>query len=201
LQPPFPYDEEALIRALAAGDRTAYTHLYSGYLQGLQKYVFLFTGNKEVAEEIVQDVFLKIWEKRSRLGELQSFKAYLFRAAKNQLLNHIRREQVRTKAFSYLRLLSEGSPNGHDTLHQFDYRTTTGLLRKAIEGLPKRRKQVFLLSTEEGLTLDEIALRMAISRNVVKKQLYGAYDSIRTYLIEHGELSAWLILLTGLVQA
>ena len=195
-----PYDEDALIRALAAGDRLAYTRLYAAHLDSLHQYIFLFTGNKEIAEEIVQDVFLRIWERRTRLGELNSFRAYLFRAAKNQLINHIRREQVRTRAFGYLQRQSDNIPNGQDTGHQFDYRQTHALLRKAIGRLPKKRRQVFLLSVEEGLPLDEIAARMGISKNVVKKQLYEGYDFIRSYLAEHGELSVLLILLTGLLQ-
>ena len=201
MQSTLPYDEAALIRALAAGDRPAYTRLYAIYLDSLYQYIFLFTGNKEISEEIVQDVFLKIWERRTRLGEITSFRAYLFRAAKNHLINHIRREQVRTKAFGYLQRQWESSPNGQDTGHQVDYRQTHALLRKAIGRLPKKRRLVFLLSAEDGLTLDEIAGRMGISKNVVKKQLYEGYDFIRTYLAEHGELSAWLILLTGLLQA
>jgi RNA polymerase sigma-70 factor (family 1) len=190
-----------LIRALAAGDRTAYTRLYGAHLDSLQQYIFLFTGDKETAEEIVQDVFVKIWEKRTRLGEVDSFPAYLFRAAKNHLLNHLRREQVRSRAFGHLQQRTESAPNGQDPLHQFDYRQTHALVRKAIGRLPRRRRQIFLLSTEEGLSLDEIAGHLGISKNVVKKQLYEGYDFVRTYLIEHGELPVYVLLIACLLHA
>lgn len=201
MQPIPPYEETALLRALAEGDRPAYTRLYSGYLDSLTQYVFLFTADRAAAEEIVQDTFLRIWEKRATLGELESFKAWLFRVAKNLTINHIRREQVRTKALAHVQQQSLAQPNSLDTAHQADYHRIRATLREAIERLPKKRKQVFLLSTEEGLSLDEIAAHMGISKNVVKKQLYEAYDFVRDYLARHGELSAYLILLMTLLQA
>jgi RNA polymerase sigma-70 factor (family 1) len=201
LHPLPPYEESALLRALAAGDRPAYTQLYSGYLDSLTQWLFLFTGSKETAEEITQDTFLKIWEKRSTLAGVQSFKAYLFRAAKNQLINHIRRQQVHAKTLDHIRQQSDTEANNLDTAHQADYRQTHDLVRQAIEKLTKKRKQIFLASTEEGLSLDEIAARMGITKNVVKKQLYEAYDFVREYLTTHGELSAILILFLTLLQA
>lgn len=200
--PPIPsYEEQSLLRALTQGDRHAYTILYSQYLDSLVQYIFLFTASKETAEEITQDVFLKIWEKRAALGEVESFKAYLFRAAKNQLINHINREKIRLRVTGQVQAAAGQAPNGQDTGHQVDYRQAHALLREAIRQLPPKRKQVFLLSTEENLSLDEIAARMGISKNVVKKQLYDAYGSVREYLSEHGELSFYLILLMTLLQA
>ncbi|HVU94343.1 MAG TPA: RNA polymerase sigma-70 factor [Puia sp.] len=196
-----PYEEKQLLRALTTGDRPAYTALYSRYLDSLFQYIFLFTGEKETAEEITQDVFLKIWEKRATLGELDSFKAYLFRAAKNQLINYINREKIRIRVTGRLGQRADTAPNNQDTAHQVDFRQAQALLREAIRALPPRRKQVFLLSTEENLSLDEIAARMGISKNVVKKQLYDAYGNVRDYLAEHGELSFYLILLMTLLQA
>ncbi|HEX9513054.1 MAG TPA: RNA polymerase sigma-70 factor [Puia sp.] len=200
--PPLPsYEEKLLLRALTQGDRQAYTTLYSGYLDSLVQYIFLFTASKETAEEITQDVFLKIWEKRATLGEVESFKAYLFRAAKNQLINHINREKIRLRVTGQIQEATNRDANGQDTQHQVDYRRAHALLREAIRLLPPKRKQVFLLSTEENLSLDEIAARMGISKNVVKKQLYDAYGSVRHYLAEHAELSFYLILLMTLLQA
>ena len=195
------YEEHTLVRALAEGDRHAFTTLYTRHLDAVTQYIYLFTASREAAEEVVQDVFLKIWEKRTTLAELGSFKAYLFRAAKNQLINHLRREQVRVRVTGELYEAGVGAVNSEDTQHQVDYRRAQGLLREAVDGLPPRRKQVFLLSTEEGLSLDDIATRLGISKNVVKKQLYEAYGTMRDYLTAHGELSAYLILLLTLLQA
>ena len=196
-----PYEEKELLRALTQGDRAAYTALYTQYLDALFQYVLLFTGTRETAEEIVQDVFLKIWEKRATMAEVESFKGYLFRAAKNQLINHINREKIRTRVTGQLSETADQAPNAQDTQHQVDYHHARTLLRHAIQQLPPKRKQVFLLSTEENLSLDEIAVRMGISKNVVKKQLYDAYASVRGYLTEHGDLSFYLILLMTLLQA
>jgi RNA polymerase sigma-70 factor (ECF subfamily) len=201
LTPLPPYEEKVLLRALTQSDRQAYTALYSRYLDALFQYISLFTPSKETAEEITQDVMLKIWEKRASLTEVESFKAYLFKSAKNQLINHINREKIRTRVSSQLGENGSMPANAQDTQHQVDYRQAQILLREAIQKLPPKRKQVFLLSTEENLSLDEIAARMGISKNVVKKQLYDAYASVRNYLSEHGELSCYLILLMTLLQA
>jgi RNA polymerase sigma-70 factor (family 1) len=198
-----PYEEKELLRALTQGDRAAYTTLYSRYLDSLLQYILLFTGSRETAEEIVQDVFLRIWEKRTSLGEVESFKAYVFRAAKNQLINYINREKIRVRVTGQIEDSANrvATANVYDTQHQVDYRQAHALLREAIRLLPPKRRQVFLLSTEENLSLDEIAARMGISKNVVKKQLYDAYGVVRDYLSEHGDLSFYLILLMTLLQA
>lgn len=186
---------------MAGGDRQAFSTLYSRYLGALFQYILLFTIEKDMAEEIVQDVFVRIWEKRASMVEVASFKAYLFRAAKNQLINYLKREQVRLRVTGEWEAAATAAVNPEDTQLQVDYRRVRDLLRRGIDGLPKRRREVFLLSTEEGLSLDEIAARLGISKNVVKKQLYEAYATVRDFLTEHGELSAYLILLLTLLQA
>jgi RNA polymerase sigma-70 factor (family 1) len=196
-----PYEEKELLRALSEGDRHAYTTLYSRYLDTLFQYILLFAGSRETAEGITQEVFLRIWEKRAGMGEVESFKAYLFRAAKNQLINHINREKIWVRVAGRLGETGGNTGNTEDTQHQVDYHQAQTLLRQAIQQLPPKRKQVFLLSTEENLSLDEIAAHMGISKNVVKKQLYDAYASVRAYLTEHGDLSFYLILLLTLLQA
>jgi RNA polymerase sigma-70 factor (ECF subfamily) len=195
-------DEQRLTAGLAAGDRQAFTALYTRHLDALYQYILLFTGNPQEAEEIVQDVFVRIWERRALLGEIGSFKAYVFRAAKNQLINFLKREQVRLRVAGNLQAAApDDNVNASGTREQVDYRGTRALLGQAIRELPKRRKEIFLLSTEEGLSLDEIAVRLGISKNVVKKQLYEGYAAVREYLTRNGELSAYLILLLTLLQA
>ena len=81
-----PYDENALLLQASTGDRQAFTKLYKAYLNNCYNYIFLFTKSQEETEEILQEVFVKIWESREKLAKVQSFKNYLLKSAKNKLL-------------------------------------------------------------------------------------------------------------------
>src|ERR1700761_4340323 len=105
--------ERALIRALAKGDYRAFATLYAGYLDDLFKYISMSAGSPETAEEIVQDVFLWIWEKRAALDGIVSFKAYIFRAARNRLINRMKREQMNARIMGEVRKTS-GPTNAQD---------------------------------------------------------------------------------------
>lgn len=93
-------DEERLLRMAAQGDREAFADLYRKYLDSLYKFVYLFTRSVGTAEEIVQEVFIRIWERHELLSEVQSFRSYLFRAAKNRMLNYIRHRRVEERTLA-----------------------------------------------------------------------------------------------------
>jgi RNA polymerase sigma-70 factor (ECF subfamily) len=186
-------DEHALLERLVAGDHQAFTRLYSIYLGNLYRYVFLFFPAKETAEEIVQDLFIKIWEKRESLAGVKSFKQYLFKAAKNHLLNALRNEQVKQKVLSHVQQQAEAA--APDTQNRVDYRASARAVENAVNRLPPKRKHIFRLSVQEGYSLDEIAAILRISKPVVKKQLYAAYDFVRDYLQKQGELGIYLIII------
>jgi RNA polymerase sigma-70 factor (ECF subfamily) len=187
------FDEQALLHRLTAGDHHAFTQLYSKYLGNLYRYVSLFFSDKAAAEEIVQDIFIKIWEKRENLAGVKSFKQYLFKAAKNHLLNTIRNEQIKHKVLDYLQQRTEAA--AHDTQNRVDYRAYALAVEKAVRGLPPKRRRIFQLSVHEGYSLDEIAGILRISKPVVKKQLYAAYDFVRAYLQKHGEMTVFLMVI------
>src|SRR5688572_2849777 len=84
------YDEKKMLAMVAIGDRQAFTQLYTTHFNNLYRYTFLFTKSKEETEEILQEVFIKIWENREKLHEVDSLKSYLFRFVKNKLLDKIR---------------------------------------------------------------------------------------------------------------
>jgi len=172
----------------ANGDRQAYAQLYTGYLSPLIKYIFLFTRSRELSEEIVQDVFVKIWEKKEQLLTVQSFQPYIFKSAKNLLLDYMRREQSQSRFLTLSGPFSEACDEQADD--ELIYGQYYQLALDAINLLPEKRKQVFELKTREELSLDEIADRLGISKSVVKKQLYAATGFVKDYLRRHGEITA-----------
>ena len=185
------FDEHALLERLVAGDHPAFTRLYSIYLGNLYRYVSLFFPDKAAAEEIVQDIFIKIWEKRESLAGVKSFKQYLFKVAKNHLLNAIRNEQIKYKVLGHLQQQAETA--APDTQNRVDYRAYVLAVEKAASRLTPKRKRIFQLSVHEGYSLNEIADLLRISKPVVKKQLYAAYDFVRAYLQKHGEMTVFLV--------
>lgn len=181
-----------LLQQVAAGDRKAFTQLYTGWLNNVYDYVYCFTRSAETTEELVQEIFIKVWEHREKLTAVRSFKSYLFRIAKNSVIDHIRHQQVKHKV---LQSISQQTTEAHtETEQQVYYADYYNIAREAIEQLPEKRKLIFQLSTQEGLSHDEIASRLSISKSVVKKQLYAAFDFVRQYLYQQGELSLCLLI-------
>lgn len=187
------YDEIELLKRIAAGDRKAFTIVYSHYLADLYRYVYLFTKSKERSEEIVQAVFIKMWEHRSTLSNIGSFKGYVYRCAKNLLLDEIRRSQLQAKIFQALKPQSEVSAYESDA--RIIYDQYYQVAQEAIRLLPEKRKQIVELRTRDELSLDEIAAKLSISKNVVKKQLYAGMAFVREYFQKNAEWTSALLIL------
>ncbi|TLV02198.1 RNA polymerase sigma factor [Dyadobacter luticola] len=185
-------DERVLMDRCAGGDREAYTALYKSYLTGLLRYIFLFTKSQDLSEEIVQEAFVKIWDHRESLREVQLFEPYLFKTAKNLLLDYFRKEKTQLKYHSLSSPATEESEEYADS--ELIYGQCYQLALDAIDRLPEKRKQIFEMKTREEFSLDEIAEKLGISKSVVKKQLYAANNFVRDYLRKHGEITANVVI-------
>lgn len=152
------------------------------------------TESEELTQEIVQDVFLKIWVNRSSLGELSSFEAYLLVVARNHAFNclkKIAREKSREKEWVKT-VLQQATYNVDDTTT-----TDTGnLIDKAVELLPPRQKKVYTLSRRDGMKQEEIATMLNISLETVKKHMVLALRFLKNYLRTH--IGVFIFLLAGL---
>jgi RNA polymerase sigma-70 factor (ECF subfamily) len=191
------FDEKLLLAAVAAGDRGAFNQLYSAHINNVYNYIYLFTKSKEETEELLQEVFVHLWEKREMLAEVVSFKNYLFRAAKNRLITNVRHMQVKHRVLSEIRRSTDESQP--TTEYDVTYKEYHQVLQRAIAKLPPKRRLIFRLNIENGLSYDEIAHQLHVSKSVVKNQFYKALDFIRQYLAQHGDGSlAVIIILTQL---
>jgi RNA polymerase sigma factor (sigma-70 family) len=192
------YNEKELLVQVAAGDRDAFKRLYSAFLPFVERYVTLFESSKRNLDELTQDVFVRIWEKRARLAEVESFKNYLFLVTRNVVYNYIRALKVRQR----LRDLDDSTDaaSGSDSENELLFKQYYQLAQEAIEKLPVGRRKVLKMSVDQGLTLDEIAAALNISRSGVKKQLYTATAFVRQYLMEHGELNILLLVFISLFE-
>ncbi|WP_158642763.1 RNA polymerase sigma factor [Chitinophaga japonensis] len=185
------YTEGELLQRAAAGNRQAFSTLYEDCLHDLYQYLYLFTRSKETTEDIIQEIFVKLWEQKAQLTAIRSFRQYLFRMARNKVIDHIRSRRLHHRVTADLLAGADAS------YADCDHKTLTSqyfhIARQAVEQLPDKRRLIFRLNTEEQLSLDEIASRLNISKSVVKKQLYAAQHYVRRYLREHAELIHLLV--------
>ena len=178
--------DSELVKRTSNGDRDAFAQLYRKYLNNVYRYAYSLCYAKETSEEIVQDVFFNVWKNRENLSDVITIKAYLFRSAKNQLYNHIQKIKVESEALGHVTSKFPEVENYTD--NNVMYGEYCKLAQNAIDLLPEKRKNIFILRSNEDLSLDEIAMKLSISKSVVKKQLYSGISFVRNYLHKHGEI-------------
>jgi RNA polymerase sigma-70 factor (ECF subfamily) len=180
--------ETELLLQTAKGDCAAFEQLFKTYQPSLLFLVHKITRNISAAEEIVQDVFLKIWLTRETLSEIENFKNYLFIVSRNQALNLLDKElRTRRRHNEYeneIKVVTE-TPQ-EDAYHLID---------EAISQLPQQQRAAWLLSRHEGLSYEKIAMRMNLSEKTVKRHIRLATDSLKDYILQHNTELALLLLL------
>ena len=177
---PHSLSEIELIKLVSTGNERAFRHLYITYHQLLRTHIYRLTESSELADEIVQDVFLKIWNNRESLEGINNFKGYLFILSKNYTIDFLRKHIRQT--ILHQKWESEEAQTFQEddlTAHATNY---YGLLDEAIDQLPPQQKKVYLLSRHEHLKYVEIAARLGISRETVKTYLQLATASITLYV-------------------
>jgi RNA polymerase sigma-70 factor (family 1) len=191
-------NEQVILNRVAADDREAFRQVYNHYYPAVQQYVLLFSFDLSRLDELTQDVFVRIWDKRHKLTQVESFQNYLFKITKNQVLNYIRGVRVQQRIKEAQQLSDE--PVTDDTDHKVQLNQYYRMAADAIEQLPAGRKQVLKMSIEEGLTLDEIADRLGISKSGVKNQLYAGIAHVREYLERNAGISSLLYVFLSLLD-
>lgn len=178
--------EILLIKAFKEGNEQAFEKLFEQYHKKLYAFLFRLLNSKEDAEEIVQETFIKIWEKREDFIEGYPFQSFLFKIAKNAFLN-LNRKKVNRKVFEdHLNFLNEISSGNTDDYIIF--KETTEIINTVICGLPPKRKEIFLLRRIEGFSRQEIANKLEISVITVDSQLLKANKYLKEELKKYSLL-------------
>ncbi|TVZ27648.1 RNA polymerase sigma-70 factor (ECF subfamily) [Gillisia sp. Hel_I_86] len=169
------YTSRKLIKDLKKGNENAYAFIVKTYYKPLSNYAFGLSRNTFKAEDIVQNVFIRIWEQRSKLKQGFSLKSFLYKAVYNEFANQYRKEisinKMEKKYYESINPLYEEKSEELDRLML--------LVEKEIEQLPPRCKETFLLSKREGLTYVEIAVYLNVSIKTVENQMSIAFSTIR----------------------
>lgn len=171
--------EVELIIALKEGDIQAFSQLFDRYGKRLFHFSVGYLKSAENAEEIVQDVFLKIWNNRQELLAQKSFESYLFTIAKNGILNTIRKSKSEQVYLNYKKIHPDKNVLLDDEL---DYKELEKAYTESVEKLSSKRKEIYLLSRQHSLSNAEIADRMNISVKTVENQMTSALSHIRKNL-------------------
>jgi RNA polymerase sigma-70 factor (family 1) len=194
--------EEDLITGLSKGERTAFQQLYNQYYTPLCTYSKRFTKSKEIAEEVVQDVFLKLWERQGRFMITTSLKAYLFASVRNHCLDHLKHLQIVHKFNEYYTLLLKEA----EDLYIFSQESGDSMtiaqeleesVREAIDSLPVQCQRIFKMSRFDGLKHKDIADKMGVTVNTVQRQMSIALKKLRDALEKY--LTVIVLLLKLLV--
>ncbi|HUC80709.1 MAG TPA: RNA polymerase sigma-70 factor [Flavisolibacter sp.] len=176
-------DEKELLQQVAEGNEAAFRELFYRYADALGSYVLRLTHSKTSAEEIVQDVFLKIWLNRESLPNIENFRVYLFVLSRNQTLNALRksiREANQQKEWEKNQVIE--TEVNENVAEKADASQLEGLFTGAIRQLPQQQQKVWLLSRKEGLTHPQIATVLGLSRETVKKYIMHANQSITRFI-------------------
>jgi RNA polymerase sigma-70 factor (family 1) len=187
------YTEQELLRLVAEGDRNAFTQIYNNYRNKIYSIAFELTESATVAEEIVQDTFLKIWVKRETLPEIEHFRAWLFTITRNYVFTALKR--IARKESIEVSAIQDAPLYDHDTEDRVLNNEYTRILQAAIDRLPDQQKQVYNLIKKEGLKREEAAAALHLSPETVKTHLAQAMRSIRTYCLARLDISIALIIL------
>lgn len=167
------------IDRLVAGDPRAFQEIFHAAYPRVFSFVLSLAKDMDDTEDIVQNVFIKLWTKRERLAPIRNLDAYLFTLTKNTVLNHFASQKA-----CHIDISTIGNLGTDDVsaIQRIEAQDLQMLIDMVIENMPPQRKSVFLMSREEGLSNDEIAQRMGLSKKTVENHLNLALGDIRKML-------------------
>lgn len=180
------YNEPGLLLRIADGDERAFALLFNYYYPLLRPFVWKFTRSEADTEEVLQEIFMKVWLTRNTLPEIENLQGWIYKITSRQCLTLLRSHLHRRKKISGLGEQPTGTvPTPADMAGTADIARH---VHEAIEQLPPQRRQIYRLSREAGLTPAEIAAQLSLSVQTVKNALVSALKQIREYLEAAGHI-------------
>ena len=168
------------IRKIAEGDVRAFHNVFSEYYGQVKQFSYFVLKDMDAAEDVAQEVFIKIWTGRGVLPEVRNFRNYLFQISKNAVIDHIRRESamvLRNNVFAGRFFAGDDSFE-----NDFIARETQGAIDEIVENMPPKRREVFILNRVQGKSIDEIAELLGLSKKTVENHLHLALKELKEKL-------------------
>ena len=173
------YDERKTIQLLSEGSEYAFSLIFDRYRQKVYSVAWNFSNTSDMAEEVVQDVFLRVWLKRREITGVQNLESYLFILTRNLLFDKLKSRSYETMA---RKACDTTSLSVNDTDHALRHRECQELIMEAVNRLPQRQKEIYQMAKISGLSHESIAQELHLSHLTVKKHMAVALKSIRKYL-------------------
>ena len=168
-----------VVVAVRAGDRTAFERLFRSWYARLADYAARIAPSRDAAEDVVQEVFIAVWNRRDALPDADKLAAYLHRAVRNRALNQLRSQRGTER----LSADDDGGPAVSASIEtELEDADLAAAAQTALNALAPRTREVFLLSREQGLTYNEIAVTLEISVKTVETLMGRALRALRTTL-------------------
>lgn len=177
------YTNKELLILMKEGDMHAFDAIYQKYSKRVYGFVLKYLKQKSDAEEIVQEVFIKIWEARAEINLFSSFESFLFTIAHNTAISLLRKRLSERKYLHHIKAIQE-LEGEVELIDEFDYAELNDNVRKLINQLTLRQKEVFMLSRDDGLSHEKIAIRLGISVNTVKNHITASLSYLRARMVK-----------------
>lgn len=175
------------------GDHAAFNEVFNELKDGIYYFSLSYLRNSSDAQEIVQEVFIRLWEHRKRIDTTKNITAYVYMIARNYILDTIRSKEFRSKFQNTENfVVSSNVVPADDEIVYYEY---MDVLFKAIETLPPRSREIYCLSRDKNLSYRQIATQTGISVKMVEKHISKALAHIREQLLHYAELSIPFLLL------
>ena len=175
-----PNDQDnQIIEQLRVGSKEAFRSLFDAFGPKIHAFALSYWKNNADAEELLQDVFLKLWEVRASLDISKNIKSLLFKICINLVYDFIRRKNIEK---AYLDYSGNNQSYSDNTWNEIIYNDMLSNLNHLVAGMPEQRQRIFRLSKEEGLSNDEIAKQLNLSRRTIENQLYRAVSFLKDKL-------------------
>ena len=174
------YNEGQLVEELRNGSHVAFRQLFDCYKGRIYAFLFSLLRSHDEAEELLQNVFVKLWEARERLDKSLSLNAYIYKIAKNDALNYMRQKAYRIALER--EFLTKNSNADEDLELSLIGKDLEKYVNSLIDDIPSRRREIFLLKYRQKMSYKEIAMQLGISENTVDTQLRKALGFLRDKL-------------------
>lgn len=168
-----------LVSLLQKDNEHAFEEIYKRYAESLNRFAYSRLGIREESDEMVQEVFVTLWQKRKSMASITQLNAYLFRAVQNRIISYFRSAKVRevyAESFTLFTITHEDS-----LTHEVEHAELQAILNQGLQELPERCQTAFRLSRIHNMTIQEIAVHMEISARTVENYITQALKHLRAY--------------------
>jgi len=177
------YDEKILFNRISEGDELSFKIIFDLYKSKLYRYIFFISKSEVIAEELVHDVFLKLWTQQKSLTEVENPAAYIYTIARNKAMDHLKKVARERKMLD--QVWNAIGEIHDDTQEIIEANESSRLIKQAINGLTPQKQLIYQLSRDEGLNHEQIAQKLNLSKSTVNNHLVESLKQIKAFLLRN----------------